>query len=120
MDSSEVFAVTEALDRVDYDTSLLEELVEIFFSEFEVAMVHLRESAANNDAKLFGRTAHSIKGASGNVGARRVSSIAFTLERRGLGGDVSGSQEELGKLSAAADEFRAAFEASRAVGFKST
>ena len=99
--------IAEALDRIDNDLELYKELVSIYLKEFQVQREILKVSLENSDRSSFERTAHSVKGASANVGAVGAQAVAFELEKLGRGGELAGSKVLLAKL----DQEIAAFEA---------
>jgi HPt (histidine-containing phosphotransfer) domain-containing protein len=117
MSNQSVFAVREALDRVDGDRDLLSELVGIFFSEFESNVSSMRSALDSSDAKTFGRVAHSIKGAAGNIGAVQVAVVALRLEQLAAGPSLGSAAADVERLVRSAEEFRSVFESSRAKDF---
>lgn len=117
MSHESVFAVREALDRVDGDLDLLSELVGIFFGEFEANVSSMRSALDSSDVKTFGRVAHSIKGAAGNIGAVQVAIVALRLEQLAAGNSLHGAAADVERLISSAEEFRSVFESSRAKSF---
>lgn len=99
-----VFAIQDALERVDNDVELLKELIAIFFQEFERELVTLRKAGAAHDSVTFSRAAHSLKGAAANVGAMQVARVAAKLER--LGDESCDLESYVQNLCAAVDAFR--------------
>ena len=67
----------------------MEELAEVFFSEADMRLAELREAAGRGDAAGLTRAAHTLKGASGNMGARRLAALCQELEEAGHSGDLS-------------------------------
>ncbi|MGA9938428.1 MAG: response regulator [Candidatus Acidiferrales bacterium] len=76
-----VFDVNEALERVEGDRELLEEIAHIFLGECSNDMDAIRQAFSAGDARLLERLAHTIKGASANLGALAVSHVAFKIEK---------------------------------------
>ncbi|MBU2546895.1 MAG: response regulator [Proteobacteria bacterium] len=94
----------DVLDReaiwslVDGDQDFLQELVGIFLHDLPVRMSGLREAIDDQDHDLVERSAHSIKGMSGNFSAPRVVRAAFNLEKMGRAGDLSRAEAEYAVL----------------------
>jgi HPt (histidine-containing phosphotransfer) domain-containing protein len=70
----------------------------------------LRAAAASGDATTVHRTAHTLKGQSGSLGARRVEIVSRRLEERTRGGElddiaplITQLEDELARASAALD-----------------
>jgi two-component system, sensor histidine kinase and response regulator len=82
--------VEQVLDRValraayESDQSdgadLLEELVELYLRDATRRLAAMREAVMQRDAETLGRTAHSLRGASASLGARRVQRLAEQVE----------------------------------------
>jgi len=69
-----------ALERVEGDRALLEELLRLFFDECKTAVSQIRQAWTSGDSIVVGRLAHTLKGSSANVGAIGVSEAALVLE----------------------------------------
>ena len=65
----------------------LVELIDIFLKEADGHLVKLRESYAAQDARAFERSAHTLKGSSGNLGAQAMSRICADLQTAGHAAD---------------------------------
>jgi HPt (histidine-containing phosphotransfer) domain-containing protein len=95
-----VFDRDAALDRVEGDKELLQEIVGLFFDEIPGLLSAIRESVARRDAKALERAAHTLKGAVSNLGAKDAFAAALRLEVLGRGGDLTdleGAYAELEK-----------------------
>jgi PAS domain S-box-containing protein len=93
-----VFDRDAALDRVDGDRELLQEIIELFFDEMPGLLAAVQETITRCDAKALERAAHTLKGAVGNFGAKGAFDAALRLEVMGRGGDlthVAGAYAEL-------------------------
>ena len=55
-------------------------ILDVYLSDIPVRLQSLRSAAAADDFELITRTAHSIKGASANIGALRVAELARRVE----------------------------------------
>jgi len=73
-------------------------LLKFFCQDAEEAIVTLRETVKNGDAKLFTITVHAMKSALANVGETEASGVAAALENVGRSGDM-------GYISENIDEF---------------
>jgi two-component system sensor histidine kinase/response regulator len=68
----------------------------------------LERALAAKDFPLFRETAHSMKGASWNLSARRLGDAALAAENAGSAGDADAARDALELVRAAFDEFAAA------------
>lgn len=93
-----VFDVNDALNRVEGDRELLEEIVRIFTGECSSNMDAIRQAFASGDARLLERLAHTIKGASANLSAATVSEAAFKLEKLASSGNLENAGEWIDTL----------------------
>ena len=58
----------------------LAELIDLFLKEAEVHVSKLRDAFAARDARVFERSAHTLKGSCGNLGAQAMSRICADLQ----------------------------------------
>ena len=86
----------------DGDPQLEGELSALFLSTAEVYLRDMRE--ALDEGRAWTSIAHALKGASANLGARRVAALALTAERS------APSRSQLDAIESAIDEVRAFFE----------
>ncbi len=100
-----IFDKKAALERVDGDEEILHEVVNLFLSDCGNLLSKIRQAVESDDFDALRRTAHTLKGAAGNIGAESVYSTAYQLEnisenRNAKEADktVSTLQEELNKL----------------------
>lgn len=93
-----VFDIKEALDRVEGDRDLLEEIVRIFTGECSSNMDAIRRALSAGDAPLLERLAHTIKGASANLSASAVSTAALKVEKLAAAGDLADARQWVDKL----------------------
>jgi CheY-like chemotaxis protein/HPt (histidine-containing phosphotransfer) domain-containing protein len=71
---------TEAIERLDGDVELLEELWEIFITEVPALLKEIDHTVNAGDFSLLERNAHTLKGMSANIGATIVEDRAAKLE----------------------------------------
>lgn len=89
-----------ALERLDNDLELYEEICGIFCDEGRSMLDQLRESLTAGDAVTALRTAHSLKSASANIGATQLSSCAQKAEMACIGEDLPQALQILPTLEA--------------------
>jgi CheY-like chemotaxis protein len=94
-------------DFTDGDPQLEGELSALFLSTAEVYLRDMRE--ALHEGQAWTATAHALKGASANLGARRVATLALTAERS------APTRAQLEAIESAIDEVRAFFERNGAI-----
>jgi CheY-like chemotaxis protein/HPt (histidine-containing phosphotransfer) domain-containing protein len=88
----------EALDRVEGDRELLEELMGMFTAECFHDMAEIHKSLEARDMGLLERLAHTLKGASATLAAGAVSSAAAALENQARTGEVGNAEQLLETL----------------------
>jgi two-component system sensor histidine kinase/response regulator len=100
-----------ALDRLEGDEELLQDICRIFLEESPKLMTELRQAVAAEDPEAVSRAAHSLKGESAYLGAANVSQMAKQLETMGRNRDLSqapiileGLQREMASLSSAVQQ----------------
>ncbi len=76
-----IFDYQAAMVRVENDTELLKELVDIFKSEYKINLSNIRDAINQFNNKTINQTAHSMKGALGNLGAMTSYHLAQKLEK---------------------------------------
>ncbi|HEV8716731.1 MAG TPA: response regulator [Candidatus Binatia bacterium] len=96
-----VFDRNAALDRVEGDRELLQEIVGLFFDEIPGLLSAIQEPVARRDAKALERAAHTVKGAVSNFGAKDAFAAALRLEVLGRGGDLTNVEEACAELEKA-------------------
>ncbi len=89
---------------------LLSELAEMFFDDMSSALTVLREAMEGNDAPAVERAAHTLKGSSGNMGAKNMAQICAELQDVGAAGDLSRVPALLGRLEGEFGRVRPALE----------
>ncbi|HEX4131960.1 MAG TPA: response regulator [Pirellulales bacterium] len=97
-----------ALARVDGDRELLNELVEIFVREYPRWLAEVREAIDARDFDRLHREAHTLKGASGNLGLTSASDAARWLEQATSDDSPAQLQAQFARLEAACDRLKTA------------
>ena len=101
------------LDSLEGDSGLLLEIVGISLVQFPKHMEKIRESIRKKDPKNLERAAHALKGAAGNLLARRIMNASSILEDMGGASSLEGAEkalvtleEELERLQVELEEFK--------------
>jgi PAS domain S-box-containing protein len=90
-----------ALSRVGGDVELLKEVVELFLDDYPSTFEKIKGAVASRDATALEHAAHSLKGSVSTFGANRAFEAAFTLEKQGRSGDLTGAQDGVVQLEQA-------------------
>ena len=84
---------------------LLSELIDLFIKDSPARIDRLREALAQDDAVALAQAAHTLKGSSGQIGARRMQALCEIIEERSRAGSVQGAaallltlEEEFGRV----------------------
>lgn len=78
--------------------ALLDELVGLFVEDTKERLSVLGGAVAGADAEAVRRTAHTIKGSSGNMGARWMRELSGALEEAGTARDLERASDLLGRI----------------------
>ncbi len=73
----------EVLERIGGDISFLEDLLKIYFSEYEEKRIQLEKALAGNDFLTIQELGHSLKGSSANLSLIFLQKTALALETAG-------------------------------------
>ena len=95
-----------ALSRVGGDIDLLKEVVELFLDDYPSTFEKIKGAVASRDASALEHHAHSLKGSVSTFGANRAFEAAFTLEKQGRSGDLTGAPDGLLQLEQALEALR--------------
>ncbi len=77
---------------------LLQELVQMFPEESARHLEAIGEAIAARDAQTLRRSAHTLKGAAGFFGARRLVACALRMEELGAAEDIDAAQAHFDEL----------------------
>ncbi len=83
-----VFDKTGFLDRMMGDKDLAGEILDGFLADVPLQVCEMKKALDSGDAHSIRHQAHSLKGASGNVGAIALEQIALQVELAGKAGDL--------------------------------
>ncbi len=78
-----------ALARVEGDEELLDEIVGLFLDDCPNMIKQIKVSVKSGDSQSLQRSAHTLKGAVGNLGAKNAQQLSLKLEMMGKDGDIS-------------------------------
>ncbi len=87
--SEESIDVKEVLERVQDDKELLLELFDIFQQDYAEKRRNLNDFIARKDFEQIKALAHSLKGASGNISAKKLNVLFVKLEQLGKSNDLT-------------------------------
>ncbi|MCB0722047.1 MAG: Hpt domain-containing protein [Ignavibacteriae bacterium] len=92
--------VIEGLKELgDGDTdSFFKEIVELYIDQAVGLINEIKELAASGDAEKLGKTAHTLKGASLNVGSKLFAEVCKTIELAGKQNNLAEIGSEVDKL----------------------
>lgn len=96
-------AVINELKEMDDDLEedeigFFQELTETFFEESDELLETIRQAIADGDSETIGKSAHSLKGASANIGANVLAEVCKDVEMKGKSGDISGIEPMIDTL----------------------
>src|SRR3984893_2474247 len=86
------------LERLEGNSELLTELVQLFLGEAPQLLEAMRKALQQGDMQELRRSAHSLKGAAGNFLAHGTVSAALQLENDAKRGDVESAKAGLATL----------------------
>ena len=103
-----VFDRAGMMTRVMEDEDLAKEIVAAFLEDIPRQIAALRVCLEGGDARGAGRQAHTIKGASANVGGERLREVAAEMEVSGKAGDLAAVTGRLAELDDRFDRLKQA------------
>ena len=110
-DGPPVFALDEALQRVDGDRALLSDIAGIFLADAPGMLGDVAAAVERGDAGEVWRAAHRLKGSILTFGAPAAAEAALCVEHAGRVGDLPAAAGTLPRLTAEVDRLRAALAA---------
>jgi PAS domain S-box-containing protein len=91
------------LERVEGDQELLAEMIRLFLADAPQLLGAMRTALQQGDMILLERSAHSMKGAAGNMSAHVTVNSALQLEQSAKKGDAESSKANLAALQTAVE-----------------
>ncbi len=86
------------MDRLMGDEDLAEKVLQGFLMDIPEQIAVLMRFLEAGDASGTRRQAHTIKGASANVGGERLVAVAFEMEKAARDGDMPAARKRMGDL----------------------
>ncbi|MFQ5583388.1 MAG: response regulator, partial [Calditrichia bacterium] len=96
----------ELLERVEGDMPLLGEIVELFYQEYPRFINQIKTSIDKQDPSQLKKSAHTLKGMFGNLGAHTAFDLAKSLEDCSKKEDYSAAQQTLAQLKDEIEEVK--------------
>jgi len=97
-DSTQVLDRSSLLDRLEGDQALLVELLHVFQEEAPRLLATMQHAMQTRDMNTLSLSAHSMKGAAGNISAIPTATHASQLEQEAKNGNVTSCKASLAKL----------------------
>ena len=98
MEHSGVFDPEVALERVEGDEELLQELIELFFEQSPGLLSEVARAIEAKNAKVLQRSTHSLRGSAGNLAAENAQDAAAKLEEMAATGSFDNTGEAYDNL----------------------
>ena len=94
-----VYDPSALLERLGGDEKVYEEVVALFLQDVPRQIRSLQETVSRGDMAAARRQAHTLKGASGNVGATDLEKVLGKTERACEQGDAKGASRMLNRIT---------------------
>ena len=94
------FDFIAALDSIDGDKGLFEELMGLFLEDYPQRLEEIEAALEKGDSDATERAAHTLKGAAGSLGLSRIQKRALQLEEQGRASDLVQAGKTLESLRA--------------------
>ena len=98
LEATAMIDMSALMKRVDGDTDLLAELVELFIEDYPKLLSQIEEAMADGNAEELASRAHALKGSVGNFAAKSAFDAALRLEKLAREGNLEKAQEAYDKL----------------------
>jgi len=95
---NEVFDKKGLFERLMEDEDLIKEIIEDFLEKVPGQIAALSEASENKDADLIRRQAHTLKGASVNIGASGLQETAYQVELAAKAGSLDKASDFIPEL----------------------
>lgn len=93
--NQDVVDLNEVLERVQNDKDLLLELFDIFLEDCPAKIASLKDAVSAKDLSKLRDVAHSMKGASANIAAKRINASFLQMEQLAKNNTVTGIEQLL-------------------------
>ncbi|OGL45684.1 MAG: hypothetical protein A2161_08520 [Candidatus Schekmanbacteria bacterium RBG_13_48_7] len=81
LENKKTFDKNALMNRLGDDTDLFREVIKVYEEDVPRQLKILHEALENNDIKQIRMQAHTLKGASGNIGANNIQELALQMEK---------------------------------------
>lgn len=105
---NEVFDKKGLFERLMEDKDLIKDIIEGFLEEVPGQIAALNEALEKKDRELIRRQAHSLKGASANIGASALRETAYQIELAAKAGDLDKASDLIPELNKQLKELKQA------------
>lgn len=105
--AEDIIDLKDVLDRVQDDKELLLELLDIYIEDFVSKRTALGEAITSKDLTKIKEVAHSMKGASGNISAKRMYESCLKLEQLARANDTNGLEDLAKTVDSQFEEIKA-------------
>lgn len=105
--ADDIIDLPDVLERVQDDKELLLELLDIYQEDFVSKRAALAEGIAAKDFTKIKEVAHSMKGASGNISAKRLYATCLELETKAKDHNAEGLDALLATVDSQFEEVKA-------------
>jgi len=99
--------LNEVLERVQHDRELLLELFQIFLDDCPKKIEALKSAVKQADVQKIKDIAHSMKGASGNIAAKKINATFIIIEQMAKDNKIGEIRDKIGELDSQLAELRA-------------
>ncbi|MGD1899349.1 MAG: Hpt domain-containing protein [Phormidesmis sp.] len=93
------------------DSDFENELLAIFLNDVNSSLASLESAIATKSVQTIEEVAHSLRGASANVGAKALAAVALQLEQAARRGEMTGAHSLLRQLHTHCRRIQAQFQA---------
>ena len=100
------FDFYSALDSIDGDRGLFEELIGLFLDDYPLRLEEIEAALEQGDTKAIESAAHTLKGAAGSLGLRSISERAVQLESDSKTENFPQARKTLDSLTAELEKLR--------------
>jgi CheY-like chemotaxis protein len=87
-------------DFIGEEPEIIHDLVQTYRADAKKLINDLCEATAQGDANTIAQVAHSLKSSSAHLGANRLASLSFSLEKQGKAGDLTDASAQLAQIEA--------------------
>ncbi len=95
VETSEQVDIVSLLQRVEGDKELLAEMVQVFLDDLPNLLNTMRDALLQGNMAMLERSAHSLKGAAGNLSAKQAADAAMELEKAAKDNDAESAKQSL-------------------------